>query len=251
MTEVITVLKDWFKIRKGLKGSLGFVPTMGALHKGHKSLFEKSVEENEFTVASVFVNPTQFNNPNDLQKYPKTFEQDLEMLNEINVDFLIFPEYETLYPDNYVYKVTETDYSTILEGEHRHGHFDGVLTVVMKLLNIVNADKAYFGEKDFQQYKLIEGMTKAFFMKTEIISCPTIREEDGLAFSSRNVRLTEAKRKQAPLFFKLLKSNKTPEQIINELTENGFKVDYITDVNKRRYGAVYLGNVRLIDNVEL
>ena len=251
MTEVITELKDWFKIRDGLKGSLGFVPTMGALHKGHRSLFERSVEENEFTVASIFVNPTQFNNPLDLKKYPRTFEQDLSMLSECEVDFLIFPEYETLYPDNYTYKVTETDYSATMEGEHRPGHFDGVLTIVMKLLNIANADKAYFGEKDFQQYKLIAGMTTAFFMKTEIIPCPTIREDDGLAFSSRNVRLTEAKRKKAPLFYKLIKSDKTPEEITNELTENGFRVDYITDINNRRYGAVYLGNVRLIDNVEL
>lgn len=251
MTEVITELKDWFKIRGGLKGSLGFVPTMGALHKGHRSLFEKSVGENEFTVASIFVNPTQFNNPLDLKKYPKTFEQDLAILSECGVDFLIFPEYDSLYPDNYTYKVTETDYSTTMEGEHRPGHFEGVLTVVIKLLNIARADKAYFGEKDFQQYKLIEGMTKAFFINTKIVSCPTIREDDGLAFSSRNVRLTEIKRKKAPLFYKLLKSDKTPEEIKNELIKNEFKVDYITDIDNRRYGAVYLGNVRLIDNVEL
>jgi len=251
MTEVITELKDWFKISRELKGTLGFVPTMGALHKGHKSLFERSVEENEFTVASIFVNPTQFNNPEDLKKYPKTFEQDLAMLGECNVDFLIYPEYENLYPDNYVYKVTETDYSTIMEGEHRPGHFDGVLTVVMKLLNIANADKAYFGEKDFQQCKLIEGMTKAFFMKTEIIPCPTIREDDGLAFSSRNVRLTDAHRKKAPLFYKLLKSGNTPEEIKNELLQNEFIIDYITEIDNRRYGAVFLGDVRLIDNVEL
>lgn len=251
MTEVITELKDWFKIRKELNGTLGFVPTMGALHKGHKSLFERSVDENEFTVASIFVNPTQFNNPEDLKKYPKTFEQDLSMLSECNVDFLIYPKYETLYPDNYKYIITETDYSTTMEGEHRPGHFDGVLTVVMKLLNIANADKAYFGEKDFQQYKLIDGMTKAFFMKTEIIPCPTIREEEGLAFSSRNVRLTDGHRKKAPLFYKLLKSGNTSEEIKNELIQNGFIIDYITEIDNRRYGAVFLGDVRLIDNVEL
>lgn len=164
---------------------------------------------------------------------------------------MIYPEYESLYPDNYVYKVTETDYSTIMEGEHRPGHFDGVLTVVMKLLNIVNADNAYFGEKDFQQYKLIAGMTKAFFMKTEIIPCPTIREEDGLAFSSRNVRLTDAHRKKAPLFYKLLKSGNTTEEIKDELIQNGFIIDYITEIDNRRYGAIFLGDVRLIDNVEL
>lgn len=251
MTEVVTELKDWFKIRHSLKGSIGFVPTMGALHKGHRSLIERSVEENDFTVVSIFVNPTQFNNPTDLKKYPRTFENDLALLSECETDFLLFPEYNALYPDDYKYKVTETDYSSLMEGEHRPGHFDGVLTIVMKLLNIANADNAYFGEKDFQQYRLIEGMTKAFFMRTKIIPCPTIREEDGLAFSSRNVRLSEVKRKKAPIFYELLKSDKSPEEITDMLTDKGFRVDYIIDDENRRYGAVYLGNVRLIDNVEL
>ena len=251
MTEIITEIKDWFKIKNNLRGSLGFVPTMGALHKGHRSLFERSVLENNLTVASIFVNPTQFNNKADLEKYPKTFEQDLDLLNDCKVDFLIFPKYESLYPDNYAYKVTETNSALILEGEHRQGHFDGVLTVVNKLLNIVYADKAYFGEKDFQQYKLIDEMTKAFFMKTKIVRCPTIREEDGLAMSSRNIRLSKQERMIAPLFHQLLKSNKQPKEIANELLSKGFKVDYITDLDNRRFGAVYLGNVRLIDNVEL
>jgi pantoate--beta-alanine ligase len=139
----------------------------------------------------------------------------------------------------------------MLEGEHRPGHFEGVLTVVLKLLNIVRADKAYFGEKDYQQYKLIEGMTNAFFIFTKIILCETIREEDGLAFSSRNVRLTKDERTKASLFPAILKSNMNAEQVRNELEKMNFKVDYVKDLNDRRYGAVWLGKVRLIDNAKM
>lgn len=250
MLEIIKTIEDWNSTRKKLIGSIGFVPTMGALHKGHKSLIDKSISENDITVVSIFVNPTQFNNPDDLTNYPITFEDDLKLLNDCGVNYLFYPEYDSLYPDNYKYVITENSYSKFMEGAHREGHFDGVLSVVMKLLNIVKANKAYFGEKDYQQYKLIDGMVKAYFLDTEIIPCTTIREEDGLAFSSRNRRLTIEERKKAFLFPTLLKSNKTTQEIKNELNSNGFVVDYIIDFENRRYGAAHLGKVRLIDNVK-
>lgn len=251
MTKVITNLNSWFDIRNTLGGSLGFVPTMGALHKGHQSLIKKSLKENDFTLVSIFVNPTQFNDKDDFENYPKTFNDDYSMLEECGVDYLLIPEYDSLFPDNYKYRVTETEYSKILEGAQRPGHFDGVLTIVIKLLNIAKADKAYFGEKDFQQYTLIEGMTTAFFINTKIIPCETVRESDGLAYSSRNLRLTEEQRLKAPLFSSLLSSKKNIGELILELKQNGFEVDYIKEMDNRRYGAVYLGNVRLIDNVKI
>ena len=168
---------------------VGFVPTMGALHEGHASLLRKSSQENEITVLSIYVNPTQFNNPDDLKKYPRTQEADLEVAKKSGANIVISPKYEEMYSDNYRYKVTEAEFSKILCGVYCLGHFDGVLIVVMKLLNIVSANKAYFGEKDYQQLQLIKDMAKNFFMKTEIVPCPTLREKDGLAMSSRNVRL--------------------------------------------------------------
>ena len=251
MIELISNLATWFDLRKDLRGSIGFVPTMGALHKGHLSLIERCVHENDISIVSIFVNPTQFDNPVDLSSYPMTFDRDMGILNDCNVNFLFHPDYNSLYPDDYKYKVTENDYSKKLEGAYREGHFDGVLSVVMKLLNIIKADRAYFGEKDYQQYKLIDGMTKAYFIDTEIVPCPTMREEDGLAYSSRNRRLTKEERERAALFPTLLKSGETPLKIINELEENGFKVEYIEDIDGRRYGAAHLGKVRLIDNVKL
>ena len=251
MTKVITNLNSWFDIRNTLDGSLGFVPTMGALHKGHESLIKKSVEENDITLVSIFVNPTQFNDKNDFRNYPKTFDDDFSMIEKCGVDYLLLPDYESLFPDNYKYRVTEKELSLILEGEHRPGHFDGVLSVVIKLLNIVKANKAYFGEKDFQQYKLIDGMTKTFFINTKIVQCETVRESDGLAYSSRNLRLTKEQRSKAPLFYSMLNSKKNIDEIILELKLNGFEVDYIKEIDNRRYGAVFLGNVRLIDNVKI
>lgn len=251
MTKILSDLKEWFNIRNSLTATIGFVPTMGALHKGHLSLIERCVKENKNSVVSIFVNPAQFNDKNDYENYPKTFDNDCKMLKEIGVDYLLMPDYNNLYPDDYKYKVTETDFCKILEGHHRPGHFDGVLTVVLKLLNIVRSDKAYFGEKDYQQYKLIEGMTRAFFINTEVILCETIREDDGLAFSSRNVRLTKDERRKASLFPALLKSKMNAEQIRSELEKLNFKVDYVQDLTDRRYGALWVGKVRLIDNVKI
>lgn len=254
MTKIIKTVKEWNDLyfEKHLSQSqLGFVPTMGALHKGHASLMQKSVSENICTAVSIFVNPTQFNDPKDLEKYPKTFEKDFQMLEELDVDFLFFPEYEELYSDNFTYQIREDDVSKILCGAFRSGHFDGVLTVVLKLLNIIKPGRAYFGEKDYQQYKLIKGMAEAFFLPTGIIACTTVRDEDGLALSSRNLLLSPREREFALNFPRLLKTDKSCDEIKFELEQLGFKVDYIEEYDGRRFGAVYAGKVRLIDNVKL
>ncbi len=231
--------------------SIGFVPTMGALHQGHISLIERAVEENHIVVVSIFLNPTQFDNKEDLKNYPSSLKEDLSILNRLNVNYVFIPDYNELYPDDFLYKIEETSFSKELCGKSRPGHFTGVLTVVMKLFNIVKPTKAYFGKKDRQQLLLIEGMVKAFFMDIQIVAMPTIREDDGLAMSSRNRRLTESERRIASLFPKLLSSDKTNKAIADELNRNGFKTDYIETHRGIRYGAVFLGNVRLIDNVKL
>lgn len=230
--------------------TVGLVPTMGALHGGHQSLINRSLEENDITVVSIFVNPTQFNDKNDLKNYPRDHEKDFDMLKDMGVDYLFYPSYSELYPDDYKYKVVEYPFSKKLCGASRPEHFDGVLTVVMKLINIINPQRSYFGEKDYQQYKLVQNMCDAFFMNTEIILCPTVRDEDGLALSSRNVLLTSSERETAAYFPLLLKSNMSPDEIKIELKKKGFRVDYIEDLDGRRYGAVYIGKVRLIDNVQ-
>ncbi len=233
--------------------SSGFVPTMGALHKGHESLVKKSVEECDVTVVSIYVNPTQFNNAKDLQNYPDTLEKDIQILETLGVDYLFLPSYDEIYPDNFRYKVEENELSRHLCGAHREGHFTGVLTIVMKLLNIVKPDIAYFGEKDYQQYKLIKEMADAFFMDVSIVSCPTIRERDGLALSSRNQNLDACSRRKAPLLHELLTSNRSDCQVRARLRNAGFEVDYIATKNGRRFVAALLGDegkqVRLIDNV--
>ncbi len=246
-------LEDWRLCRSSLEGSLGFVPTMGALHAGHGSLIERSVAENDYTVLSIYLNPTQFNNPEDLDCYPKTLERDLEMARKLGVDFVLTPHYEQMYADGFRFQVDETQFSSTLCGEHRPGHFTGVLTVVMKLLNIVQADRAYFGEKDYQQYLLIRDMAEAFFMDVEIVPCATVREEDGLAMSSRNENLDEAGRAKAGMLNDLICSTMDDDEVARALAEAGFDVDYIVSRDGRRFAAASLtcGDrvVRLIDNV--
>lgn len=252
MTQVIKQINEWKEIRNSLHDkSIGFVPTMGALHEGHLSLIRKSIEENDVTVVSIFVNPTQFNDKNDFKNYPTTFENDLEKLETEGVDYLFYPDYKDIYNDDFRYEVNEKELSKTLCGAHRPGHFTGVLTVVMKLLNIIKADKAYFGEKDYQQYLLIKGMAEAFFMDCEIIPLPLIREEDGLAMSSRNKLLTDNERKLAPKFYEWLSSGKSIDEIKQGLENDGFIIDYIEEIENGRFGAVHLGKVRLIDNVKI
>lgn len=251
---IVKKIKDWKSLRvsNSLKNkTLGFVPTMGALHRGHIELVKKSLSQNDITVVSIFVNPTQFNSKTDLRNYPVTINSDIKILDELNVNYLFLPEYKELYPDDYKYKITETDFSKLLCGRFRPGHFDGVLTVVMKLFNIIKPDRAYFGEKDYQQLELIRGMVKNFFMDIKIISVPTVRDKDGLALSSRNLRLNAIQRKIAPKFPEILMSDLSIEQIKSRLVSEGFKVEYVEQIGDRRFAAVYLGKVRLIDNVKI
>jgi pantoate--beta-alanine ligase len=229
--------------------TLGFVPTMGALHAGHLSLVQRSRAENDLTLVSIFVNPTQFDDRADLDGYPRTLDTDLAALRAEGVDFVILPREADLYADRYRYRVTENEFSTVMEGAQRRGHFDGVLTVVLKLLNLAAAERAYFGEKDWQQLALVRGMADAFFLPTEIVACATVREADGLALSSRNRRLMPDHRAQAPRFHAVLSSAQTAEDAYRELQASGFTVDYVEDRDGRRLGAVRLGGVRLIDNV--
>ncbi|UXR64126.1 pantoate--beta-alanine ligase [Bdellovibrio bacteriovorus] len=251
MTVVLRSPQEFHAWRKQQKGSVGFVPTMGALHSGHEELLKQARKNNDVVVLSIFVNPTQFNDTNDLDKYPKTWEQDLAMAEANNVDAIFCPRYDDMYPDNYRYKVSENSYSNLLDGAHRPGHFDGVLSVVMKLFNIVAPTHAYFGEKDFQQMTLIQGMVESFFMDLQIVPVATVREEDGLAKSSRNVRLTSAERLKAPAIYKAISESKTAEEAAEKLNAQGFIVDYVTDVGTRRFVAARLGDVRLIDNVQI
>ena len=251
MTEVYRSLEKWSAAREGLGSSIGFVPTMGALHEGHLSLVRESRDQNDVTVVSIFVNPTQFNDPDDLRNYPRNIERDLEILKKAQADFVILPDERDIYPDEYCYRVAESKESRILCGAHRPGHFEGVLTVVLKLLQVSGADRAYFGEKDYQQYRLIDQMARAFFLKTRVIPRPIIREPDGLAMSSRNQLLLPEHRRLAPEFIRTLKQKKSCDAIRAELERAGFKVDYVEEHWGRRLGAVRLGKVRLIDNVEI
>jgi len=236
-------------IRSGL--TLGFVPTMGALHEGHVSLLRRSREENDRTLVSIFVNPSQFDDPRDLENYPRPLQEDLAILEAEHAEFVLLPDPAQLYPDGYRYRVSETQCSRTLEGAHRPGHFDGVLTVVLKLLQIAQAERAYFGEKDWQQLHLVRGMAEAFFLPTDIIACPTVREADGLAISSRNRRLSPRDRTKAAHFYRVLSSATTADIAARELEREGFTVDYVEDAHTRRLGAVRLGGIRLIDNVAL
>lgn len=249
---VIEDLAAWRSLRDQWRSagcSLGFVPTMGALHAGHLSLVNRSVAANDRTVASILVNPTQFDEQEDLDAYPRDLERDMSLLERAGVHAVLVPESDAIYRDGYRYRVTETERSNYLEGAHRPGHFDGVLTVVLKLLNIVRPDRAYFGEKDWQQLALVRGMADALFLDAEIIGCPIVREPDGLAMSSRNVRLDADARARAVEFAATLKSGGSPEQVRSRLEDLGIDVDYVEQWDGRLLAAVRIGGVRLIDNV--
>lgn len=229
---------------------IGFVPTMGALHAGHASLFQAARRDCDIVLASLFVNPTQFDETHDFQKYPRTLDSDLALMDAAGVDAVFAPSVADMYPNGNYYTVQESRLSLELCGAHRPGHFTGVLTVVMKLLQIADAERAYFGEKDFQQLQLIRGLRDAFFVPTQIIGCPTVREPDGLALSSRNARLSPDERARAPRFHATLISAPSAAAAQEQLIAAGFAVDYVEDRDGRRFGAVRLGKTRLIDNVE-
>lgn len=231
--------------------TLGFVPTMGALHAGHAALLDRARAENDAVVLSIFVNPTQFDDPADLARYPRTWDADLALAAKHGVDAVFAPSRAELYPEAYTVRVTEVDLSRQLEGAHRPGHFDGVLTVVLKLLQLVDPDRAYFGEKDLQQLILVQRMAAAFFLRCAIVPCPTVRDADGVALSSRNSRLTHDGRERAAEFARLLRENPEPVAARVRLAAAGFEIDYVEALGDRCAAAVRIDGVRLLDNVPL
>ena len=257
--------------------SVGFVPTMGALHDGHISLIKRSKTENGLTVCSIFVNPTQFNNPEDFKKYPITIENDINLLEKWGCDLLFLPEVDEVYPPGSAKLHYDLGYlESLLEGEYRPGHFQGVCQVVDKLLHITLPDKLYLGQKDYQQCMVITKLVELANHHTEIVICPTLRETDGLAMSSRNMRLNATQRKQAVEIYEteLLIKNEIKEgnlqklrsEAAHKLAEAGFKVDYVAIADATTLAhqddwdgkkklvvliAAYLGDIRLIDNMVL
>jgi pantoate--beta-alanine ligase len=269
-------LTDCISSLKKKNNQIGLVPTMGALHKGHISLLLESKKNNDVSIVSIFVNPTQFNNQEDLKKYPNTLENDLLLLRENGCDIVFIPSVEEMYSDNISSK--SYNFNGIekqMEGKFRDGHFDGVATIVQSFFDIVNPNRAYFGEKDFQQLQVIKRLVEIENIPTEVIGCPILREKDGLAMSSRNLRLKENERKVAPFIFQTLdKVSKLSKHdsleniyhFVNEefAKEELFNLEYFIiadektleevkniDNNKRlrAFIAVNLGNVRLIDNM--
>jgi len=270
--KIIHSIEELQAIRKNLKGSVGFVPTMGALHDGHLSLIKQSIKDNEITIVSIFVNPTQFLPGEDLDKYPKKMQADSKICELANVDYLFIPEINSMYSKDEVLIKAPVLKGFTLEGQNRPGHFDGVLQIVLKLLNLVNPTNVYFGKKDAQQLALIKQMAKNLFLSPNIIECEIIREVDGLAMSSRNIYLSQEERKQA---LNISKSLKDAAKLIGskefdcdtiiktmQTTMEGMDVEYISIVNRdfQQIQTVELGNSiillavkvgtpRLIDNI--
>ena len=269
-------LQSYLKNVKSDEVASGFVPTMGALHPGHLSLIEQCRKQTGLTICSIFVNPVQFNNPEDFKKYPITIEKDIAFLEEHGCDILFLPGEKEIYPD--VHSTTkhyDLGYlEAILEGKYRPGHFQGVCLVVEKLLNIVNPDYLFIGRKDFQQCLVIKRLIEIMQKKVQIIICPILREANGLAMSSRNLRLNAAEKKLAPELYKSLqfiKENLAPanfpqlkKKVISGLKKDGFKIEYlemakmkdlhlVTEFKNRKelivLIAAFLNEVRLIDNI--
>jgi pantoate--beta-alanine ligase len=250
MMEVWRSIPEWQERRRqfGDRG-VGFVPTMGALHRGHMSLVERCRRENEIAVVSIFVNPTQFNDPRDLEKYPVTLDRDIALLREAGVDAVLMPAASEMYPRGYRLRVESTSTERVMEEAHRPGFLQGVMTVVLKLFQLVRADRAYFGEKDFQQLRAIQDLVEEFFIPTQIVACPTVREDSGLAESSRNTRLSAQARSHAAAIYRVLHGATSVDDARVELEGKGFTVDYVEEHWNRRFAAAFLEGVRLIDNV--
>ncbi|MGN0310815.1 MAG: pantoate--beta-alanine ligase [Bacteroides sp.] len=255
---------------------VGLVPTMGALHAGHASLVKRSVAENDVTVVSDFVNPTQFNDLNDLKKYPRTLEADCRLLEACGVNFVFAPSVEEIYPEPDTRQFSFAPLDTVMEGIYRPGHFNGVCQIVSKLFDIVKPDRAYFGEKDFQQLAIIREMVRKMQFPLEIVGCPIVREEDGLALSSRNALLSDEQRVQALKISQTLFESRTfaqthsvseTKQFVEEAINGapGLRLEYfeLVDGNTLQSIAswddttyavgcitVYCGEVRLIDNIK-
>ncbi|APG65733.1 pantoate--beta-alanine ligase [Tenacibaculum todarodis] len=271
-------LKKYLSTLKNDKKTIGFVPTMGALHQGHLSLVKNAQEKNDITVVSIFVNPTQFDNKEDLVKYPKTLENDIQLLESVNCDVLFSPSVEEIYAENISSERFDFDgLEHQMEGKFRDGHFDGVGTIVKTLFEIVAPDTAYFGKKDFQQLQIIKKMVEKHTIPLKIKGCDIFREEDGLAMSSRNARLTKEYREAAPFIYKTLKKAKKKfgtksADKVTKWVEKKFKkhplleLEYFTIANEktletvnkkepkqkyRAFIAVFAGEIRLIDNIRL
>ena len=279
MTQVIRTAAELQEKVAGWKRSgilVGVVPTMGALHDGHLSLARAARAQSDRVIVTIFVNPKQFNNPDDLKKYPRTEAHDLALLEAEGVDVLFAPQPDEVYPDGFATNVTVRGVSEPLEGANRPGHFDGVATVVSKLFGMTQAGRAFFGEKDWQQVQVVQRLVRDLNIPIKIIPCPTIREADGLAMSSRNVRLSAAERAQAPALYAIMQRAATAiragggiEAVLEtaraEVIAAGFReVEYlelrdaetlaqVTDLAKpvRMLAAAWLGDVRLIDNIDV
>jgi pantoate--beta-alanine ligase len=249
---VSETLAAWRTRRRAIDGcSIGLVPTMGALHRGHSSLVERCRAENQVAVVSIFVNPTQFNDPSDLERYPRHRDQDLAVLQSLGVDEVIVPSVQELYPNGYRFRLEPHESDLVLEGSHRPGFLQGVLTVVLKLLNLIRADHAYFGEKDYQQLKIISEMAQELSLPTRIVPCPTVREASGLAMSSRNSLLSAEAHDKAAQLFRALTTASNCAEAGAILEAQGCRVEYVEERWARRLAAANLEGVRLIDNVAL
>jgi pantoate--beta-alanine ligase len=255
--------------------TIGLVPTMGALHQGHMSLVEKARAENDIVVVTIFVNPTQFNDPSDLDHYPRTLDQDLELLRQLEADLVFVPSIKEMYPeeDTQIFDLGNLD--KVMEGKHRQGHFNGVAQIVSKLFLLIRPHRTYFGQKDFQQLVVIRRLVEILELNLSIVSCPIIRENDGLAMSSRNTSLSKEERKLAPFIYETLVKAREKKETLNPLQvkewvnlqfekQSALDLEYFEIVedkglmsidewgeklNKVACLAVLLGEVRLIDNL--
>ena len=263
---------------KRKNNSIGFVPTMGALHEGHLSLIKKAQINNDIIVVSIFVNPTQFDNQEDLKKYPRTLKNDVALLKNVDCDYVFAPSTEDIYKSQVLSEYYDFDgLENQMEGKHRKGHFDGVGTIVKRLFEIVQPNNSYFGEKDFQQLQIIKKLVEKHQIPTKVIGCKIHREKDGLAMSSRNTRLTNVQREAAPFIYETLKkarikfkkdsAKKVNDWVINEFQKNKLlKLEYFEianiktlktisnkqkDTKYRAFIAAFAGNIRLIDNIAL
>ncbi len=277
--KIIHTIKDLQTELSELKAQgkkVGLVPTMGALHAGHASLVKRSVNENDVTVVSVFVNPTQFNDKNDLVKYPRTLDADCKLLESCGVTFVFAPSVEEIYPEPDTRRFSYAPLDTVMEGEFRTGHFNGVCQIVSKLFDIVKPHCAYFGEKDFQQLAIIREMVRQMKFDLEIVGCPIVREEDGLALSSRNARLSAEERENALNISRTLFKSRTfatthsvseTQKMVEDAiaAAPGLRLEYfeivdgntlqkVGDWNDTSYVVgcitVFCGEVRLIDNIK-
>lgn len=273
----VSEMREWSATERSAGNTIGFVPTMGALHQGHAELFAQSVDENSQTVVSIFVNSLQFNSASDLDAYPRQLEQDKVIAEKQNVDVLFVPNHEEMYPNGFSSTISAGQIAAHMEGLHRPGHFDGVATVVVKLLNAVTPDIAYFGLKDFQQLAVIRTVVSDLNIKCRIVGVPTVRNESGLALSSRNSRLSPESLNQAPSVYAVLlamatqaRDRETPAAALKDYFNHAMKsfsaakieyieiVDSVTlhPVNTAKEGsticvAVWFDDVRLIDNISI